>query len=265
MTSQQQRTTLVIGHPGHELRVFRWLEINQPDVFVLTDGSGRSGRSRLDSTTRILDRAGAHRGTVYGKFTDLAVYAAILRGDHDLFVDLARDLAQHLIDNGIEYVVGDPLEGREPTHDICRLIIDAAVTLASRAGDRQIGNFDFALTQTQGSLSQELCDQVIQIQLDDQAYERKMSAALEYKELQLEVEKAIRVNEADTFRVEQLRPVSNQELGDQFATARPYYETRGEARVAAGHYSEVIRYRQHIVPLAQALRRHVEEELRCHG
>ena len=59
MLSPDQKTALIIGHPGHELRVFHWLEITRPAVFVITDGSGRSGRSRLPSTTRILDQVGA--------------------------------------------------------------------------------------------------------------------------------------------------------------------------------------------------------------
>src|SRR5678816_1465080 len=98
MSLQSTRTVLVIGHPGHELRVFHWLEINQPSVFVLTDGSGRSGISRLHSTTKILDRVGAAKGSVYGYMTDRAVYSAILNGNHQLFIDIARRLCEHLID-----------------------------------------------------------------------------------------------------------------------------------------------------------------------
>lgn len=261
MSQQHQRTTLVIGHPGHELRVFHWLELSQPSVFVLTDGSGRSGRSRLDSTTKILDRVGAGKGSFYGKLTDLAVYSAILSGDYGLFIDLARELARHLIDQRTDYVVGDPLEGYNPTHDVCRLIIGAAVAVANGAGGRAVRNFDFALTSGREAPGLEFADQGIRIPVDDGAYERKIAAALEYEELRPEVEKAISNNEAGAFRMEHLRPVSNLEQGDQFATAPPYYELHGEAQVAAGHYSEVIRYRQHFLPLAQSLREQLAEKV----
>ena len=50
----RDKAALVISHPGHELCVHHWLETARPDVFVLTDGSGRSGISRLDSTTKII-------------------------------------------------------------------------------------------------------------------------------------------------------------------------------------------------------------------
>jgi hypothetical protein len=32
------KAALVVAHPGHELRVFHWLRLARPCVFVLTDG-----------------------------------------------------------------------------------------------------------------------------------------------------------------------------------------------------------------------------------
>jgi hypothetical protein len=54
------RPALIIAHPGHELRVHHWIEKTRPLVLVLTDGSGRTTQSRLASTTRILEQAGAY-------------------------------------------------------------------------------------------------------------------------------------------------------------------------------------------------------------
>ena len=259
MLSQDTRTTLVIGHPGHELRVFRWLEINRPWVFVLTDGSGRSGRSRLASTTRILDEVGARKGSFYGRFTDVAAYSAILSHDCAVFAGLARELARHLIDQRINYVAGDALEGYNPTHDVCRLVIGAAVEMANRSGDHKARNFDFPLAAPPDNYSEAHGDQALRIAVDDRAFARKMSAARAYSELASEVETAINDNKEEAFRVECLRPVSNCERGDRFAAAPPYYEQHCEKQVAAGYYTHVIRYRQHFLPLAEALWRRVEE------
>lgn len=217
----------------------------------------------MASTTKILDRVGATKGSVYGDLTDRALYSAILSANYSLFVSFARKLSEHLSEQRIECVVGDALEGYNPTHDICRLIIDTAVALANRRENRAVKNLDFTLTNNPEHHSRRSNDQLIRIQLDDQDYERKLSAALEYEELKLEVENAIRDQGASAFKVEYLRPVGNHKVGEQFALAPPYYETYGETQVAAGHYSEVIRYRRHFLPLAHALQQYVQENTWC--
>src|SRR6266576_854489 len=105
------RAALVIAHPGHELCVYGWLETVSPKVFVLTDGSGRSGISRLASTTKILSGTAAGVGSIYGRFTDRAIYTAILDGDFGLFERLVVELANELVKEEIEYVAGDAMEG----------------------------------------------------------------------------------------------------------------------------------------------------------
>ena len=244
-----KKTALVIGHPGHELRVFHWLELTRPTVFVLTDGSGRSGQSRLPSTTRILEQVGASKGLFYGRVTDCEAYNAILNHDFDLFVELARELARFLIDEAVGQIAGDALEGYNPTHDICRLVIGAAVEMANRSGHNQIASFDFLLT---GAPDKNAGHHDIRIELDDDAFARKLAAARSYAELESEVNDALSSDSGRAFRVECLRSVKN-EIG--FAqNVTPYYEAYGEKQVAAGHYRDIIRYREHILPLAEALR-----------
>lgn len=251
MFSPDLKTALVIGHPGHELRVFHWLEIMKPTVFVLTDGSGRSGRSRLPSTTKILGRASASKGSFYGRLTDGETYAAILNRDVDLFASLARELAHQLVDQQVNCVAGDGFEGYNPTHDTCRLIIDGAVKMAGIA-EWEVENFDFPLIGPPDSLSEHPREGSISLQLDDKAFERKVAAARSYAELESDVNLAINQNRLEAFRVECLRPAKNHQLtfgpGD-----KPYYEQHGENQVAAGHYGKVIRYREHFLPLAEAL------------
>src|SRR5206468_10486420 len=76
-----RRAALVIAHPGHELRVHAWVELAQPLAFVLTDGSGHTGQSRLASTSRLLDQTGASSGGIYGRLTDGVLYTAIHRSE----------------------------------------------------------------------------------------------------------------------------------------------------------------------------------------
>src|SRR5215510_7026920 len=127
-----QRAALVVAHPGHELCVYHWLQLARPQAFIFTDGSGHSGKSRLHATTRILKQVGAEPGCIYGRFTDLAIYAATMNHDFGLFINLAEELADAFLRERIEYVVGDATEGYNPAHDICRFVINASIEIANR-------------------------------------------------------------------------------------------------------------------------------------
>jgi hypothetical protein len=140
------RAVLVVAHPGHELSLTGWLAMMRPSVFVITDGSGQLGRSRLHSTTKVLLRTGARPGSIYGHVSDQEVYEAILRQDVGLFLRMAYDLAGWLILDGIDYVVGDSAEGYNPTHDVCRILVGGAVELATRLRGRPIGNYEYVVT-----------------------------------------------------------------------------------------------------------------------
>src|SRR6478609_9844484 len=73
-------SALIIGHPGHELRVLGWVRAAKPLVAVLTDGSGADGAPRIDQTTQLLDH-GLPRSASYGLASDREVYRAILEQD----------------------------------------------------------------------------------------------------------------------------------------------------------------------------------------
>jgi len=243
------KSILVVGHPGHELRVFNWLEIHRPAVFVITDGSGGSGHSRLSSTTRILDQVGASPGSFYGPVTDRQAYAAILNHDFEFFIRLTQKLARFLIDENVSCVVGDALEGYNPTHDACRLVIGAAVEMVLQTTGRVVLNYDFSLAGAPDSVPQ---SPHFKLELDDDAFARKMSVAQSYAELESEVNDAIKEHRFEAFRVEYLRSVPNHPPVF-VADYKPYYEQFGEQRVSSGAYSQVIRYSEHVLPLAAAL------------
>jgi hypothetical protein len=276
------RAALIVAHPGHELRVHGWLEAARPRVCVLTDGSGRTGHSRLDSTTRVLDAAGACAGTVYGALSDGRLYAAVLEHEHAPFTRVVEELAAMLVRERVGVVAGDAEEGYNPSHDICRLIVNAAVRLASRTAPAPIANYDFTLVSPPGHGPEHLRADSIRFDLDEAAFARKLSAAHNYPELRAEVEAAlsgaggVALREhpdlarrtaascagacADDFRVEWLRPVAaaDGEPLSRGARERPFYEAYGERQVQAGHYERVLRYREHVLPLAAALDAHVE-------
>ena len=305
--SQSARAALVVAHPSHELRVHGWLEQTRPYVCVLTDGGGRSGDVRLPRTNEVLDRAGATPGTIFGRLSDLEVYDAILNRDSDLFAGLVEELAKALAEEKIDYVVGDAAEGYSVAHDICRVMIGAAVDLSEQRYDHKVKNYDFAVVGSPDECPEDLRDEAIWLNLDDAEFQRKVRAALAYTpKLARDVEEAlagapfqgirrfsepklagevdVEVSESlleelesrpllkaklrdiidgtplESFRIECLRPVSNHSGADWTSDEPHFYELYGEKLVAAGRYDKVIRYREHMLPLAEAMRKKLEVE-----
>jgi hypothetical protein len=71
--------------------------------------------------------------------------------------------------------------------------------------------------------------------------------------MQHEVDKALAAHGAEYFRIECMKRVGDP--WSQFQeTGRPYYERFGEMRVQQGEYRSVIRLRQHMTPIMEAIR-----------
>jgi hypothetical protein len=256
-TSPDVRTALVIGHPGHELLVHEWLEATHPLAFVFTDGSGRSNQSRLTATTKILNQTGAKCGSIYGRLTDAAGYAAILDHEFELFIELAGELCEAFVAERIDYVAGDAFEGYNPMHDVCRLVINAAVTAAQGVSGNRIASFEFSLIGQPDAGHEQGNANAVWRRLDDAAFARKIAAAKGYAELAGEVRTALERTSIDGFRVECLRPV-DPGADNYRCDEPPFYEQYGEKQVAAGYYPRVLRYHEHIAPLAAALKHYSE-------
>jgi AcrR family transcriptional regulator len=263
-TISNGRAVLVVAHPGHELTLAGWLAKIEPAVFVITDGSGQLSRPRLHSTTKVLLRTGARPGSIYGHFSDQEVYEAMLNHDVDLFLRMTFELADWIVLDGIDYVVGDSAEGYNPTHDVCRMIVGGAVELATRLGGRPIGNYEYVVTGRRDDCIAGRCEGTIRLKLDDEALERKLAAALAYPELADEVEAAVRRDGIEAFRWECLHPVNNRKSWTPVEKSKPYYEEHGEARVASGKYQRLVRYAEHIAPLHTALWKAISQSLDTH-
>jgi hypothetical protein len=251
--TQEQRTALVVAHPGHELRIYHWLELTRPVTFILTDGSGHTDCSRLHSSTTTLARTGATRGAIYGAMSDRQLYEAILGGERKLFEALVDELAAALQCQGATCVVGDAAEGFNPGHDVCRLLLNAAVARIERTAGHRLKNMEFALEGPPQHCPPPDRAEAVILALDEGAFARKIAAVAAYPELAAEVDRVLGTHTAEAFRTECILPVRYDfDLTDR--SEHPcVYERYGEQQVAAGLYREVIRFRDHIAPLAAHL------------
>jgi hypothetical protein len=201
----------------------------------------------------LLERAGARLSGIQGRFTDQDFYAALLRGDSRPFLDLQEELATAFHTEGVKYVVSDAAEGGILAHDVCHLLIGTTTALLQQRSGPRLPHLDFLLEGPPRDCPEKDKLQAIILTLTDDAFERKMTAARSYVELAGEVEAALRRYGPDAFRVECLRPVPAGSTRWGNPTGVPRYERAGEQLVAAGHYPQTIRYREHVLPLWQAL------------
>jgi hypothetical protein len=246
---------LIVGHPGHELRVFGWISEYKPRTYVLTDGSGQSGASRLPSTAQLLAPLGIQTDQVFGVISDSSLYRAILEQETAWFVAILNRITDSLIEERIDLVVADAMEGFNPAHDLCRILVDGGVAAVKRKTGRTISNYKFCLTEWERSRQEQHDKACFHFVLDDDALRRKIEAAQKYGELKDEVREAIALCGVEYFRIECLKEVA-EPFGLHDYTGRPDYEIWGEQRVAEGTYESVIRYEQHVFPIIDAIRTH---------
>lgn len=250
----------MIGHPGHELRVYGWTAHAHPTVCILTDGSGDTESPRIEESLSLLRRCGAQIGPICGEFTDRQVYEHILKKNSVVFEGVCDRLAKLMVERAIDEVVSDAIEGYNPTHDLCEVLARNAAAIAASRSGRPVQHYTVRLTgdpQTYVGCNQ---PEYKRIELSTLQWREKLETARAYavhagSTLQREVEDAIGAYGEEAFAQEYLFQAAKPNNGPErrFEHEQPYYESYGEEQVAAGRYHFVIRFREHILPLTTRL------------
>jgi hypothetical protein len=240
---------LLVAHPGHELLLNAWISRNKPVVHVLTNGAANSADARLGTTAALLRDAGARAGAIFGRLSDAEAYTMILERNTALLGSLVAELAEQLAKDRPAILVCDAAEGYNPVHDLCRLIGGAAIAMAG-VGTKQ---YEYAVINHPDSVG--AAD--IVIELDDAEYAAKLERARAQAGTLADVESLLGQHGADAYRSETLSRVADWTVIER--DAPPLYERYGEERVAAGNYRTVIRQREHMLPLRDALRAAMEK------
>ncbi|MBK7599867.1 MAG: hypothetical protein IPJ07_15650 [Acidobacteria bacterium] len=84
-----------------------------------------------------------------------------------------------------------------------------------------------------------------------------MAILEKYPQLHTKVTSMIEGVKLESYREEILRPADNRAGCTGMPSDPAFYEIYGENLVSAGKYHEVIRYREHMMPLADALWHHI--------
>jgi hypothetical protein len=239
---------LLVAHPGHELLLYGWISRNRPVVHVLTDGEANSSGARLGTTADRLRSLGARPGAIFGHLSDPEAYAMILERNTALLLSLVTELASQLQRDQPALLVGDAAESYNPVHDLCRLIGGAAIAMAGVPTKQ----YEYSVVNHPDSPGA-----AVVIDLNDAEHAAKMDLARAQAASLADIEALVTRYGADAYRRETLCPVADWAAIDDGAP--PLYERYGEERVAAGQYMTVIRRREHMLPLRDALRAAVEK------
>lgn len=283
---------LTIAHPGHELRLHGFLEQARPFVFILTDGSHRTGQDMMMDSIKSISKA-IKNGiqTVpgdnswnrvfmydfpenqqgYEHVKDSQIYYELLNQRTDFFVLFINLIAKNLVKYKIDYLISDSSEGTNVCHEITRMMAEIAVQRVKKKTGKEIIEYDFAIDKP---FNEDINDECIRIQLEDEAVERKLDAILKYQlaltdlkpnvSLDLNVIVELRKMPDGINHIKQMLKDINSDffrneylhplkLQVQHDRPKPLYETIGEKAVADGKYTEVITHEKHLEPLRKKL------------
>jgi hypothetical protein len=239
---------LLVAHPGHELLLYGWISRNRPVVHVLTDGGANSSGMQLGETSERLLGVGARPSAIFGRLSDSEAYTMILERNTALLLSLVTELASQLERDRPAMLVSDAAESYNPVHDLCRLIGGAAIAMAGVPTEQ----YEFSVVNHPDSSGA-----AVVIDLDPAEHAAKMELARAQAASLPDIEALVTRYGADAYRRETLCRVADWTAIDDGAP--PLYERYGEERVAAGQYMTVIRRREHMLPLRDALRAAVEK------
>jgi hypothetical protein len=255
MTVTPSQTALIIAHPGHELRLTGWISRTKPIVHILTSGSRHGhSRSRLEASRILVESLGGSPGEVFGWMEDRALYTAIMSGALDDFDEPLARLIVSLATTKCRLVVCDAWQLYSPAHDIAHLLARAAVASVNRQLGSKMRLREFAVVPPQQSLFDNTRREAERVELSEAEVLRKIQRVADYPDVERETADFLRLSDLSSLAIESLdKPLAWSQLKPPRGTV-PLYETFGEERVAAGHYTDVLRWR-HIKPFVDAFRR----------
>jgi hypothetical protein len=183
-----------------------------------------------------------------GYYTDKEIYRIILEKDYSSLTTLAQKILLDFRANNIQVVAGDAVEGFNPTHDLCRYIINQVIAVREAKDNTSVLNLDFLLD---GLMSEE--DASLVVRLNDDSFNRKRKAAEGYPELSYELQTAIQKYGSTPFMTEYLRKVIKPDNFSSWGNGAPFYEQYAMEKINSGVYKKIISFREHLLPFIHHL------------
>jgi hypothetical protein len=244
---------LVVAHPAHELRVLKWCETAAPRLAVLTTGSRHGDdRARMRRTAEIACTLGSPLSGVFGALLDRDLYGLVERADARPLHTAVSTLRDEMIRGEVAFVVVDAWQGYSIAHDLAHLLGRLAAAEAAEMAGRRIEVTEFTPVSTRLAPRLSEDDPLYQLSLSADEVRRKAALAADYPDIAAELAELIAHDGEAALSLERFHAPAPLAAVLEPPAAKPYYERMGEERVAAGLYSDVLRW-SHLEPVARDL------------
>jgi ABC-type dipeptide/oligopeptide/nickel transport system ATPase component len=245
---------LFVGHPGHELLAHKFLMKYEPVTVFLTDGSGNSNNPRIEQSIHLLESKNLTVKRPFKPLSDREIYDLLLAKKFEPFIKIKENLKSLINEENVEMIVGDAIEGFNPTHDVCRYITNCIVSESNKK--RELRNYDFFQDNVKLNIDHPRGVDDIVLELDKKDLELKLDTCNNYPQIKYEVDKFSQVFGNEFFTTEYFRSVTDTSIIKTWDTEIPFYESFGRKRIAEGVYKKLITFEDHVKPLAEFLFQH---------
>lgn len=209
-------------------------------------------RVRREASGALASRLGCRTAQVWNGAPDTAIYASLIAQEHTPFFDWVSALAADLVERGVELVVTDAWQYYNIAHDLTHLMARVAAAEAGARMGRDILVLEYPVVPAALAPTAPEVEAYCSKALTADVGAVKREAAHGFPGVEAEVAEIEELEAARAYGVEHFFTPAPVAVLRAPPADKPPYEVYGEARVAAGLYKDVLRWR-HAAPLIRAL------------
>lgn len=264
---------MVLAHGNHELFAAGLIQQFQPDILYITRGRRPEDERTEEQARSVLKALEFGSKVTFLPVRETDIYGRLLARDAEWFATLRNHVAAWLYQVGADAVITDAFEWYNSVHDLCSLLVDAALETSPLLSAQKVQRYDLPLAfQTIVQYDEsEFVDTGIphhRYTLDAEESRSKRDIIQKVIVSDQNVREVVSTWTAKRYEQEIYQPVpSTRDYGvvpprNQWVT----YDDYGKENVARGRYPQAITFQEHYAPIAVALfdgtslRSHIEME-----
>lgn len=251
---------MVLAHGNHELFAAGLIQQFQPDILYISRGRHPEDERTEQQARSVLKALEFGSKVTFLPVRETDIYGRLLARDAEWFATLRDHVAAWLYQVGADAVITDAFEWYNSIHDLCSLLVDAALETSPLLSAQTVQRYDLPLAfqtivqydeskfvgtgipphcYTLGAEEMRTKWDIIQKVIVDDQNVRDVVSTWTAKRYEQEIYQSV-----PSIRDYGVAPPRN-----QWVT----YDDHGKANVARGRYPQAITFQEHYAPIAEAL------------